>query len=173
MKSIHQIILLAGIFIISCTNPDKNVSNKETKTDYSQADYVGRFDGWKETFYGDSALSEEVYSEMVWLDDTGLFYTPFSDISDSIEMDSIPFSLRLRFAVARDYLFLLNESDDSVLALFHTDTIEDSFRTIDFFASHFGDSLYRSVITYKQDTAGKLLEDTIYLYALFNRERLK
>ena len=173
MKSIHQLILLAGIFSISCTNPDRKFQIKESKTDYSKADYIGRFDGWKETFYGDSVLSQEVYSEMVWLDDSGLFYTPFSDISDSIKMDSIPFSLRLRFDVVREYMFLLNESDDSVLALFHTDTLEDSFRTIDFFASHFGDILYRSVTTYKQDTAGILVEDTFYLYALFNRERLK
>ena len=173
MKSFHQIILLAGILSTSCTNPDTKPQIKESKTDYSKADYAGRFDGWKETFYGDSVLSQEGYSEMVWLDDTGLFYTPFSDISDSIEMDSIPFSLRLRFDVVREYLFLLNESDDSVLALFHSDTLEDSFRTIDFFASHFGDSLYRSVFTYKQDTTGILVEDTVYLYALFNLERLK
>ena len=173
MKSIRHLILLAGISIISCNNPVKKVSNKECKTDYSKADYVGRFDGWMEKFFGDSTVSQELYSEMVWLDDTGLFYTPFSDISDSLEIDSIPFSLRLRFDSVREYLFLFNESDDSVLALFHSDTIEDSVRTIDFFASHFGDSLYRTVITYRQDTLGVLIEDTIYLYGLFNRERLK
>jgi len=92
--------------------------------------YTGVYEGFLAEYLADTLLkSDSSYTERIWMDDTGLFWSPILGEVDSLA-DDIKYSMRMRF---NDDLRTYDTLEDKLFIFFVYSTLRDDsiIRNID------------------------------------------